>query len=133
MVDMRIIWKAQIELCKKIAEDIVKHKANPGIIKHAKGFAHLENEYGEFWRVNFGEAYAYVDVDKKGKPNGNIWWNNDEMGIIDSNSYESSIKALKYMTLEEAYNNCSCTDCYDCEEGNETQEYTYKEYKERCA
>ena len=113
MVDMRIIYKEQLRLVKEIAEDIVRHNASIEVIKHAKEYAHLENEYGEFWRVNWGEAYAYVDIDENGKPTGNIWWNNDEMGVEHDTTYEGTMEDLNNMTLEEAYNKSQYSDCYD--------------------
>lgn len=113
MVDMRIIYKEQLRFVNDIVEDIVKYKASPEVIEHAKGYAHLENEYGEFWRVNFGEAYAYVDINEDGRPTGSIWWNNDEMGVEHSRTYESTLNDLESMTIEEAYNKSNYSDCYD--------------------
>lgn len=128
MVDMRIIWKAQLELCKSVAEDIVKHNASPEVIEHAKGYTHIENEYGEFWRINYGEAYAYVDIDEDGKPTGDIWWNNDEMGVEHDGNYEGTLTDLDNMTIDEAYCKCSCIDCYEVEDGMETNDYGYTPY-----
>lgn len=113
MVDMRIIYKEQLRFVKEIAEDIVRHNASIEVIKHAKEYAHLENEYGEFWRVNWGEAYAYVDIDENGKPTGDISWNNDEMGVEHDTTYEGTMEDLNNMTLEEAYNKSQYSDCYD--------------------
>lgn len=131
MVDMRFIWKAQLDLCKAIADDIIKHKASKEICKYADGFARIESPYGtrdgnngnDFIRINFGEAYCYVDLDKNNKPNGVVWWCNDEMGINDKNNgkYKSSVAAIWLMSLEEAYNNCEYPDCYDEYEGKEAE------------
>ena len=120
MVDMRKIYREQLRMINEIAEDIVLHNASQEIIEHAKGYAHLENEYGEFWRVNWGEAYAYVDIDKNGKPTGNIWWSNEEMGVEHNGTYEETLMDLEAMTIEEAYSNSQYSDCYD--------EYENKEY-----
>lgn len=119
MVDMRLIYETQLNFVKKVAEDVVKHNASPKIIEHAKGYAHLENEYGEFWRISWGEAYAYVDIDKKGKPTGNIWWSNEEMGVENNGTYEGTLEELQHMTIEEAYGNSQYSDCYDEYEGKE--------------
>lgn len=113
MVDMRSIYKEQLRFVNEVAEDIIKHKASPEIIEHAKGYAHLENEYGEFWRINWGEAYAYVDINKDGYPTGEIWWNNDEMGVEHDGTYEGTLADLENMTIEEAYNKSSYSDCYN--------------------
>jgi hypothetical protein len=131
MVDMRIIWMAQLDLCKAIADDIVKHNASKEICQYADGFAMIESPYGtrggyygnDFIRINFGEAYCYVDLDRNNKPDGVVWWNNDEMGIDDQNDdeYSSSIGSLQMMSIEEAYENCEYPDCYDEYEGRETE------------
>lgn len=124
MVDMRKIYKAQMDFVKAIAEDIVKHNASKKVINYAEEYAHLENEYGEFWRVNWGEAYAYVDIDENGKPTGNIWWSNEEMGVEHNGTYEETLSDLESMTIEEAYNNSQYSDCYDEYEGKE-EEYVF--------
>ena len=113
MIDMRSIYKEQLRLVKEIAEDIIRHNASPEVIEHAKEYAHLENEYGEFWRINWGEAYAYVDIDEDGCPTGEIWWNNDEMGVEHEGTYEGTLADLESMTIEEAYNKSSYSDSYD--------------------
>lgn len=113
MVDLRPIYKEQLRLVKEIAEDIVKNNASPEVINHAKNYAHIENEYGEFWRINWGEAYAYVDINKKGKPTGNIWWNNDEMGIKHDGTYKGAMDDLDNMTPEELYNKSQYAENYE--------------------
>lgn len=128
MVDMRIIWKAQLDLCKAIADDIVKHNANKEICQYADGFAMIESPYGtrggdcgnDFIRINFGEAYCYVDIDDNNIPTGDISWNNDEMGV-DVVTYQRTVRGLNAMTIEEAYENCEYPDCYDEYEGRETE------------
>ena len=102
MVDLRPIYKEQMRLVKEIAEDIIKNNASPEVINHAKNYAHIENEYGEFWRVNLGEACAYVNINKNGKPTGNIWWN-----------YEGTMDDLGNMTPEELYNKSQYAKNYE--------------------
>lgn len=125
MIDMREIYKEQLRFVKEIAEDIVKHNASPEVIEHAKEYAHLENEYGEFWRVNWGEAYAYVDIDEDGKPTGEIWWNNDEMGVVHDDTYEGTLADLEKMSIEEAYEKTPYPDSY---EELESYELVYQKY-----
>lgn len=127
MVDMRCIYKEQLRFVKAIAEDIVKHDATSEVIEHAKEYAHLENEYGDFWRINWGEAYAYIDINEDGHPTGKIWWNNDEMGVEHNGTYEGTFDDLESMTIEEAYNKSSYSDCYD-----EQEEYKliYEKYSQ---
>lgn len=136
MVNMRIIWKAQLDLCKAIAEDIIKYNASKEICKYADGFAMIESPYGtrdgycgnDYIRINFGEAYCYIDIDKNDKPIGNIkdiWWNNEDMGVKNYCTYDGTINDLEQMTTEElkkvfefyGYIN----DCYEDEEGKENE------------
>lgn len=129
MVDMRIIWKAQLDLCKAIADDIVKHNASKRVCQYADGFAMIESPYGtrggydgnDFVRINFGEAYAYVYVGDVHLPTGEVSWNNDEMGVKHDTIYDGTIDDLEAMSLEEAYENCEYPDCYEEYEGKETE------------
>ena len=127
---MRAIYKEQLRMIKEIAEDIVKHNASSEVIEHAKGYAHLENEYGEFWRVSWGEAYAYIDIDDNGKPVGDIWWSNEEMGVEHNGTYEETLRDLEDMTIEEAYNNSQYSDCYD-EYENEEYVLDYEKFQSK--
>lgn len=121
MVNMKIIWETQIELCQAIAKDIIKHNASKEVLEHAKKFAEIAKvDCENFIRINYGEAYAYVEIIDS-KITGNIYWNNDEMGIAEkySSSYIGSIKALNKMTIKEAYQNCQYPEEYDDKEGLE--------------
>ena len=129
MVDMRIIWKAQLDLCKAIADDIIKHNASKEVCEYADGFAQIESPYdtrggwygNDFIRVNFGEAYCYIDIDEDNKPIGTINWNNDEMGVENDYTYDGTVNDLNNMTIEQAYENCMYIDCYEDEEGKENE------------
>lgn len=102
--DIRKVFIGQVNFVNEIAKDIKKNGCTEEVIKNAKQYAHLENEYGEFWRVNWGGAYAYVDINTKGKPTkSKIWWNNDEIGC-DGLDYKGTIKRLEEMTEEEILN-----------------------------
>lgn len=125
MVDMREIYKEQLRLVTEIANDIVKNNASKAVINHAKEYAHLENGYGEFWRVNWGEAYAYVDIDDNGEPTGNIWYSNEEMGVEHNGTYDGTLEDLEKMSIEEAYANSQYSDCYD---ENKVYELVYEKY-----
>ena len=82
MVNMKIIWEAQIELCQAIAKDIIKHNASKEVLEHAKKFAEIAKvDCENFIRINYGEAYAYVEIIDS-KITGNIYWNNDEMRYL---------------------------------------------------
>ena len=99
MIDIKTIWKNQIELCNDIANDIIKHNASNDIINYTKQYAIIEVQE-EWIRVNFGEAYCYIDLDRKRKPIGSTWWNNDEMNIPHSYTYNGSLNDLVEMSNE---------------------------------
>lgn len=97
--DMRKVFIGQVEFVNKIANDMRKHDCCNGVVNYAKKWAHVENECGEFWRITWGGAYAYVDIDGNGKPTGNIWWSNEDLGC--SGGYTETVKRLSEMTDEE--------------------------------
>lgn len=88
-----------VKFVNAVAEDVRKNGCSKEVITHAKGYAHLENEYGEFWRINWGGVYAYVDINEDGSPTGNIWWNNEDIGC-DKLGYEETIIKLETMSEE---------------------------------
>lgn len=138
MVDMRIIWKAQLDFCKAIADDIVEHNASKKICKYADKFAMIESPYNtsggyygnDFIRINYGEAYCYLVVDDDNNLTGDVWWNNDEMHIDNENNseYDSSISTLETMSIEDAYEYCPYIDCYEEYEGKEKEYAKSLEY-----
>lgn len=99
--EMREVFIKQVEFVGEIAEDILKHNCSEEVIEHVKGYAHVENEYGEFWRVNWGGAYAYVDIDEDGRALGSIWWNNEDIVGDSGLNYSDTIAKIKAMTDEE--------------------------------
>lgn len=99
MIDIKTIWKNQIELCNDIAKDIIKHKASNDILNYTKRYAIIEIQE-ERIRVNFGEAYCYIDLDNKRIPMGNIWWNNEEMNIPHCYTHAGSLNDLTEMSNE---------------------------------
>lgn len=130
LVDLRVIYKKQLDFVTKIANDIIKYDASPKVIEYVSQYAHVENEYNEFWRVNWGEAYVYIDIDEDGKPLGTIDYSCEEMGIgegLEVRSYEGVVNALEKMSLEEIYNKSEYTDCYN-EYKDKKYELPYKHY-----
>ena len=125
MLDIRETWKAQIELCKKIADDIIKNNGSAEACSHAAKYAgidapfpfkgRMEDSCGNYIRVNYGEAYAYVELDKDSHPTGIVHWNNDEMGIPypENSGYESSLHSLNIMSSKDAFLACPDPDYYD--------------------
>lgn len=122
MIDIKTIWKNQIELCNNISKDIIKHKASNEIINYTKQYATIEVQE-EWIRVNFGEAYCYIDLDKKRVPIGSIWWNNDEMNIPHYYTYDGSLKDLSEMSNELLENNNEYVQFY-------LKDYQVPKYKE---
>lgn len=125
MVNMKKIYIAQTNFVNEIAKDILKHGATNEICEYADKFATIDSPYGtsgdetyEFIRVQFGEAYAYVDTEYVNdeadeiKPTGNIWFNNDEMGC-DGTTYEEIIEELNKAQNYELYEVGFDTWCYD--------------------
>lgn len=119
---MRIIWRKQLDFVNSIIEDIIANNASKEVLEHVAGYAHIEAPIPfEGWsesssiRVNFGEAYAYIEHNN-GELTGNISWNNDEMGISNPacTAYESSIDYLEHMTeiptLDDVYDDIDAND-----------------------
>ena len=117
MVDMRKIWKAQLGLCNQIAEDIIKNNASEELCKYADKYAVIESPYetgggccGEDnIRINFGEAYCHINIDENGKPTGEIWWSNEEMGI-DAALTTPTGKPVVFSLPSVAHNHTSFSD-----------------------
>lgn len=129
MVDLRIIWERQLRLCKEIADDIIKHEASIEICEHTAKYALIEAPFkfngmtdyscDNFIRINFGEAYCYIDLDKNNKPTS-IRWCNDEMGVKNDTSFDGTLEDLQKMDLEHPYNICA-DFVYDEYAGRETE------------
>lgn len=133
MVNMKKIYIAQTNFVNEIAKDVLKHGATKEICEYADKFATIDSPYGtsgdetyEFIRVQFGEAYAYIDTEyvddetDEIKPTGNIWFNNDEMGC-DGTTYEEIIDELNKAQNYELYEVGFDTWCYDEYEGKENE------------
>ena len=133
MVNMKKIYIAQTNFVNEIAKDILKHGATKEICEYADKFATIDSPYGtsgdetyEFIRVQFGEAYAYVDTEYVNdetdeiKPTGEIWFNNDEMGC-DGTTYGEIIDELNKAQNYELYEVGFDTWCYDEYEGKENE------------
>lgn len=137
MVNMKEIYVAQTNFVYEIAKDILKHDASADVCKHADEFATIDSPYGtsgsdsgEFIRVQFGEAYAYVNIEpvneeaSEFRPVGNIWFNNDEMGC-NGTTYDEIIKELNEANNDKLYEVGFDTWCYDKYEGKE-EDYVKK-------
>lgn len=94
----------QIELVNAAIKDVEKYNATEEILNYVSKYGHCNldgSQSGLFIRVEYGGAYAYLDVDENDKLIGNpIWWNNEDLGC-DGLGYEESIKRLNEMTDEE--------------------------------
>lgn len=101
MIDFVSIYKEQCDYVRKIAEDIKKHKCNLKIIQHASNYANIENEYDEYWRINFGEAYAYIELTTGGSPrHKKIWYCMDESIGCKGNTYSAILNDLNNISNE---------------------------------
>lgn len=92
----------QVELVNEVMKDIVKHNASEKILDYAvkEGHCNLDGSEDEFIRVEFGGAYAYLDIEN-GKPTGKtFWWNNEDLGCGGCD-YKRTIAKLNTMTDEE--------------------------------
>ena len=143
MVNMKKIYIAQTNFVNEIAKDILKHGATKEICEYADKFATIDSPYETsgndtdgFIRVQFGEAYAYVDTEyvddetDEIKPTGEIWFNNDEMGC-DGTTYEDILDELNKAHSYELYEVGFDTWCYDEYEGAEddyVKKLTYVPY-----
>lgn len=127
MVDMKKIYIAQTNFANEIAKDIFKHGATKEICEYADKFATIDSPYGtsggeasdNFIRIQFGEAYAYIDYEYVNdetdeiKPiERSIWFNNDEMGC-ESTTYEKIIDELNQADNDRLYKNGAYAWCYD--------------------
>ena len=67
---LREVIMKQFELCKAITADIIKHKAEEGMLYYARTYAEIESfltgETDAPWiRINYGDIYIFIDVDEE--------------------------------------------------------------------
>ncbi len=123
MVKLQIIWKKQLDFVTAIANDLIKNECSEEAIKYAKQYAHVvEEDLPDFIRVNWGEAYAYINFNEKTAKYDSITYLNDEMAGIEGTTYDGTIKQLDALS-DEAIMNSEFYDCYLEYEGKE-EEYT---------
>ena len=92
----------QVELVNAVTKDVVKHNASEEILNYVTkgGHCRLDGSEDHFIRVEFGSAYAYLNVED-GKPISNrFWWNNEDLGCGNCD-YERTIAKLNAMTDKE--------------------------------
>lgn len=91
----------QVEFVNEIIKDIVQHNASEEILDYVvkEGYCNLNGSEDEFIRVEFGGAYAYLDIED-GKPIGSVWWNNEDLACVGCD-YKRTITRLNTMTDEE--------------------------------
>ena len=64
---LREVIMKQFELCKAITADIIKHKAEEGMLYYARTYAEIESfltgETDAPWiRINYGDIYIFIDA-----------------------------------------------------------------------
>lgn len=95
--DMRKVWINQINLLCAVADDIIKNKPTPELYRyltHEYPFISTEwpcNRDGSIRasvsdrvRLNYGEAYAYIHLDEKLRPTGEVTWDTE---VTDNNAF----------------------------------------------
>ena len=115
--DMRKVWINQINLLRAVADDIIKNKPTQELYRyltHEYPFISTEwpcNRDGSIRasvsdrvRLNYGEAYAYIHLDERLKPTGEVTWDTGEMGVSDeaSSNAEMTKTELKAMSKKQA-------------------------------
>ena len=123
--DMRKVWINQINLLRAVADDIIKNKPTPELYRyltHEYPFISTEwpcNEDGSIRasvsdrvRLNYGEAYAYIHLDERLRPTGEVTWDTEEMGVSDeaSSDAEMTKAELKAMSKKQAHAMAECID-----------------------
>lgn len=137
MVDMRIIYKAQLEFIRAVVHDIIKHGANDEILNYVLNYEGIEvegnteceavkNRYSDpsWLRINIGESFAYIAIDKETKrprSEEHVTWSNEDMGVSRGASvyYENTFREISTMTLEESFVKCPYAEAYGTFEGRE--------------
>ena len=63
-------------------------------------------------RLNYGEAYAYIHLDERLRPTGEVTWDTEEMGVSDeaSSDAEMTKAELKAMSKKQAHAMAECID-----------------------
>lgn len=109
---LKKIYEEQLNYVKAIVEDIKRNGCSKDVIKYASNYAQVENADTLFWRVNYGEVYAYIDVDGDNKPtHRDIYFNMDEAGCYEM-KYEALMREIDAKT-EEEWDETDFGWCYD--------------------
>lgn len=144
--DMRKVWINQINLLSAVANDIIKNKPTPELYRyltHEYPFISTEwpcNRDGSIRasvsdrvRLNYGEAYAYIHLDERLRPTGEVTWDTEEMGVSDEVSSDAEmtkaeLKAMSEMQVH-AIAECIDEDCYDMKDEMPVEYRSFSEYK----
>ena len=127
--DMRKVWINQINLLRAVADDIIKNGPAPELCRYltreypfiltewpCNGDGSIRASVSDRVRLNYGEVYAYIHLDERLRPTGEITWNTEEMGVSDeaSSDAEMTKAELKAMSEKQARAMAECIDesCY---------------------
>lgn len=127
--DMRKVWINQINLLRAVADDIIKIGPTPELCRYltheypfiltewpCNGDGSIRESVSDRVRLNYGEAYAYIHLDGRLRPTGEVTWNTEEMGVSDevSSDAEMTKVELKAMPEKQARAMAECIDegCY---------------------
>lgn len=127
--DMRKVWINQINLLRAVADDIIKIGPTPELCRYltheypfiltewpCNGDGSIRESVSDRVRLNYGEAYAYIHLDGRLRPTGEVTWDTEEMGVSDkaSSNAEMTKTELKAMSKKQAHAMTECIDenCY---------------------
>lgn len=123
--DMRKVWINQINLLCAVADDIIKIGPTPELCRYlTREYPFILTEWpcnrdgsirasvSDRVRLNYGEAYAYIHLDEKLRPTGEVTWDTEEMGVSDeaSSDAEMTKAELKAMSEKQAHAMAECID-----------------------
>lgn len=144
--DMRKVWINQINLLRAVADDIIKIGPTPELCRYltheypfiltewpCNGDGSIRESVSDRVRLNYGEAYAYIHLDGRLRPTGEVTWNTEEMGVSDevSSDAEMTKVELKAMPEKQARAMAECIDegCYGAKDEMPVEYRPFAEYK----
>lgn len=92
------IYKKQLQYVHEIVDDVIKNDASSAVMQHVHDYAFTTKCNQRLWRIQYGEAVAFVHLNDYGKPNGQVWWDNSGMGVEHDATYYGTLADLSQMT-----------------------------------
>lgn len=120
------IYKKQLQYVHEIVEDVIKNCASEAVMQHVRDYAFVTRCNKRLWRIQYGEAVAFVHLDDCGKPNGHVWWDNGGMGVEHDATYFGTLSDLSQVTGEKWLKASTHTAKY---EGIAHYDLRYRKYR----